>query len=416
MRVTLLLAGMAHPEIPPEPLNITDFGAVSDVNTNQTEAIQKAIDTAAANGGGLVTFPDGEFVVSRLVLRDDVYLHLSENTVLRGAEDWEEYRDEGWISALVRGDGIQNTGILGEGVIDGQNVGRPGGEEGFRGPHIVHLRDSRNIRIEGITFRNSGNYAMLFRDCETISIQDVTVLGGHDGVHIQACQNVSILNGDFRTGDDCIAGTDNKHVTVKNSRFNTACNAFRLGAVHLHVADCHFQGPGEFPHLVTVRRGNPRYTMGAAFVHFSPRDRNPQLPSDHWLIENCTMDQVGAVYAYNHARGLWQQGQPAKNLRFKIIKATEVRQPIRIIGDEERNLHLHLENMSISLSQDGPAQPVIDIQRFGTLRLENVRLQNHHPDTPALRVRNGDSLTLHTVSPGQAAWEIGDVNEFSMED
>lgn len=41
---------------------LAEFGAIGDGNIVCTEAIQNAIDTAAKNGGGIVTFPDGIFL------------------------------------------------------------------------------------------------------------------------------------------------------------------------------------------------------------------------------------------------------------------------------------------------------------------------------------------------------------------
>src|SRR5512137_313096 len=48
--------------------SVARFGAVGDGKTKNTVAIQKAIDTAAAAGGGTVLFPAGRFLCGTLVL------------------------------------------------------------------------------------------------------------------------------------------------------------------------------------------------------------------------------------------------------------------------------------------------------------------------------------------------------------
>jgi polygalacturonase len=57
--------------------DITAFGAKGDSSTNNTAFIQKAIDEAAANGGGRVLIPAGRFVTGVIQLRSGVELHVS---------------------------------------------------------------------------------------------------------------------------------------------------------------------------------------------------------------------------------------------------------------------------------------------------------------------------------------------------
>ena len=46
------------------PVNVKDKGATGNGTTNDTAAVQSAIDTVAANGGGTVFFPPGDYVVN----------------------------------------------------------------------------------------------------------------------------------------------------------------------------------------------------------------------------------------------------------------------------------------------------------------------------------------------------------------
>ena len=112
--------------------------------------------------------------------------------------------------------------------------------------------------------------------------------------------------------------------------------------------------------------------MLSAFVHFAPEDRNPKLPSDNWLVENCTIDNVDRVYGYDIERGGWQTGQPAKRLRFVDVKATGLAGPLRVLGDAQRQFELTLEGVTLAFREDQQDQPLLDLTRFGTLVLRNA--------------------------------------------
>ena len=61
-------------------MNILDFGAKRGAFCG--DAIQRAIDAAAAQGGGRVSVPAGEYETASLVLRSNVELHLEAGAVL----------------------------------------------------------------------------------------------------------------------------------------------------------------------------------------------------------------------------------------------------------------------------------------------------------------------------------------------
>lgn len=57
-------------------LNVKDFGAKGDGKTNDTEAVQAAVDRAEQDGGGVVFFPQGTYVVD--------FVNIGAYTILRG--------------------------------------------------------------------------------------------------------------------------------------------------------------------------------------------------------------------------------------------------------------------------------------------------------------------------------------------
>ncbi len=376
--------------------SIVDFGAFPNDEQLDTEAVQKAIDKAA-EAQGTVRIPAGRFILGNVRLRSGIRLVFEEGAVIQGSTDWRDYGPGRWTDSLFLGEDITNLRIEGAGTIDGADCERPGGEEGFRGPHGIRLVRSKGVVIKDVTIKRAGNYAIICWECSDAQIKGVTFRGGHDGVHAQACQNFVIEDCDFRTGDDCIAGCDNEHFVVRNCQINSSCNGFRLGCVHLLVENCRFWGPGEYPHRITLRQGKPRTNMLSAFVHFAPTDRNPKLPSDDWLVRNCMMMNVDRVYSYDFEKGVWQTGQPAKRLVFENIQAEGIAFPLSVFGDKDRQLDLTLRNVAIGLRPASAQQSVIQARQFGRIVLEGVVLKNDGTQ-PVLRAREGNELILQDVT------------------
>ncbi len=373
-------------------MSITEKGAKAGVEKSATAAIQATIDAVAARGGGIVRVPKGVFNTGTIHLKSKVRLFLEKDAILQGSLTVTDYAgSNGAPPALIQIDGQERVSIEGPGTIDGMNLRKPGGEEGFRGYHTIHVQNSKSIAFRDFTVKNAGNYAFMCRNMQGATLTRISIRGGHDGLHAQACRDIKVTDCDFRTGDDTFAGCDNHDIEVTGTKINSSCNGFRLGCDNLLVRDCEFWGPGESAH-----QSSGRHNMLAAFTHFAPPDRKPQFPSDRWLIDLITLRDVDALYLYDNERGLWQQGQPAKRLIFRNIKATGLMKPLRILGDKRQQLEFLLDSADLSYSSQATAPLAIDVSRFGSLKLKNLTL--HHPKGgPVIRAVDGKILTLENV-------------------
>ena len=125
-----IISQIKEPVFPDKTFKITDFGAVADGKTLNTEAINKAITTCSEQGGGTVLVPKGEFLTGAVHLKSNVNLHVEEGAILKFSTEPKDYlplvqtRWEGNdcynYSPLIYANGQNNIAITGKGTIDGQ--------------------------------------------------------------------------------------------------------------------------------------------------------------------------------------------------------------------------------------------------------------------------------------------------------
>ncbi|MFT3752276.1 MAG: glycosyl hydrolase family 28 protein [Paludibacter sp.] len=244
-------------------ISIIDRGACSSNTTENTVIIQKAIDEVSAAGGGQVLIPAGRFVTGVLHLKSNVEIHLDKYAVLAGSTRRSDYGIPD-ATALLLADKVQNIGITGQGIIDGQgekiiediyrmlNAGtlqdsewktenpwhqvRP--EERNR-PKIINFTNSNNIIIKGITIKNSPNWVQRYDKCVDILMDSIqvesNVYWNNDGVDFVDCKNVKCTNSFFNADDDgiCLKSEDRnsrcENIYVANCVVRSSASAVKLG-------------------------------------------------------------------------------------------------------------------------------------------------------------------------------------------
>ncbi|TXK49859.1 glycoside hydrolase family 28 protein [Pontibacter qinzhouensis] len=109
-------------------VNISDFGAVGDGLTKNTQAFAQAIDAVAAKGGGTVVIPRGMWLTGPIVLKSNINLHAEAGALVLFSKDFDDYplvnvSFEGLntvrCQSPISGVNLQNIAITGSGTFDG---------------------------------------------------------------------------------------------------------------------------------------------------------------------------------------------------------------------------------------------------------------------------------------------------------
>lgn len=123
-----IVPDIKEPKFPDKTFRITDFGAVSDGHTKNTEAFAKAIQACADAGGGRVVVPAGFWLTGPIIFKSNINLHLEEGAIILFSPEFEDYPliKTTWeglpqvrCTSPLYAENVKNIAITGSGIIDG---------------------------------------------------------------------------------------------------------------------------------------------------------------------------------------------------------------------------------------------------------------------------------------------------------
>ncbi len=269
-------------KIPDRIFNASDYGAVGDGITLNTEAIQEAIDAAAEAGGGVVTFPEGTYLSGALFVKSNVELRIDEGVVIKAVQDDAAFPDVWtrvagiemyWPAALINIYEQKNVRITGKGVIDGNgkywwdkfwgDPPRSGGmwtDYNARGIRWAVDYDCKRVRavvaygsedvlMKDFTVKRSGFWTITMTYCSRVHVDGVVIrnnIGGFgpssDGINTDSSSDILVENCDIDCNDDnlCIkSGRDAdglrvnrpaENIVYRNSITRAGHGLFTLGS------------------------------------------------------------------------------------------------------------------------------------------------------------------------------------------
>jgi hypothetical protein len=306
--------------------SILTYGAKGDGVTLNSGFIQKAIDAAAASGGGTVIVPPGRFLTGSFALRSHVTLHLQKGAVLLGSTDRMLYRKINF-HGLILAHNQHHIGITGEGVIDGQGVelaqntmklhreGKLPSDNEAERPTIIHFRKCTAVTVRQITLLQSACWVQLYRECTNVLIENIKVRScaaiTNDGLDIDSCSNVVIRGCDIDSEDDgiCLKSGPRpcENILIEHCRVRSSCNAFKLGTAsvkgfrnivcrHLEIYDTYFSGialelvDGGIMENISISHVRMKTTNNPIFIRLGNRN----APGPIGVLQQVTISDVVA--------------------------------------------------------------------------------------------------------------------------
>jgi polygalacturonase len=183
-----------------------------------TPAINRAIEEAAAAGGGTVFLPAGNYLCYSIHLKSKVSLCLDQGATVVAADPasdpaqsydpaesnkpWEDYQDYGhnhWHNSLIWGEGLNDVAILGPGLIWGRGLSRgwgagPVAEHPGVGNKAIALKNCRNVLLRDLSILHGGHFGILATGVDNLTIDNLKIDTNRDGMDIDCCRNVRVLN------------------------------------------------------------------------------------------------------------------------------------------------------------------------------------------------------------------------------
>lgn len=174
-------------------INIIDFGAKGDGITNDTKAIQSAIDYANAHPQkNKILIPAGTYLISPIFLKSNIVLILTKNTILKAVSNLLE--GQRLVNIILQ----QNITIYGNGgMITMNRSDYTTGEQ----RHGLWMNNSKNVTVYDLTSENCGGDGFCIGGYEAAPCQNIALIDCHsynnrrNALSITNAINVKILGG-----------------------------------------------------------------------------------------------------------------------------------------------------------------------------------------------------------------------------
>ena len=264
--------------LPDREVNVLDFGAVADAFTDDTDAIQAAIDRVHELGGGRVIVPlhnTGRYIITNIMMKSNVELHLEEGTVLWQSQTDSDYkyepfyghdvpmRDINWTHALhvatyplIFARLCRNVKLTGKGKIRSMDTGS---EEKRIGWYPNNCQDRihcisvafigcENYEVRDIEIVRANNYHTDFSASRkgyiaNLKLHEVKCVSGDGFSFSRGANHVKVERCFFESNDDAIVLTSS-YDDPRGIKWWWATPGMINGPHDIEVAHCYLNSGG----------------------------------------------------------------------------------------------------------------------------------------------------------------------------
>lgn len=231
-------------------INAKEIGLTKSDARRNAELLQGAIDRLANDGGGILRFPAGRYLIGGLELRSNITLQIDGGGHLLGSPRLDDYRywkippvrfsedDEG-LRALLYAHGCKNVTIEGNGTIDGQGPKFQAYKKVRAGrPRVIWFAECQRVLVRDVTLKNSAFWMQHYLKCSDLRLHRLNVWNhgstNNDGCDIDCCRDVIVSDCRIDSYDDAIclkSGNDapTQNVLISNCITATHCNHLKTG-------------------------------------------------------------------------------------------------------------------------------------------------------------------------------------------
>jgi polygalacturonase len=400
--------------------NVRTYGAAGDGRQLDSPAIDKAINAAAAAGGGTVYLPAGTYLSGSIHLKSNIHLLIDTGATILGApqamnaydvtEPWSNnpYQDGGhcyFHNSLIWGENLTNVSITGNGTINGGGLvsqdkildqmcgyqywgkSKPAPANVIYpvcrlGNKSIALKLCRNVVIRDITIAHGGHFAILATGCDNMTVDNVIMDTNRDGIDIDCCHDFMM--------SDCRVNSPNDDGICPKSSFALGRN---VPTENLTITNCQVSGFKEGTLLdgtrVPTLRGIGRIKFG---TESSGGFRNCTVSNctfrccrglaleevDSGILEDITITNLSMVDVRNYAiyitTGIRNRGgdlkQPStlRNISISnvIIDHADEWSAIQVMGTKDNPVSgLRLSNIKLICNGGGTQLDMVEPAELG---------------------------------------------------
>lgn len=212
-------------------LNVEVFGAKADEKSDNSQAFKKAWDKACNSLESVnILVPKGKtYYVKHINFTGPCHSGISfeiQGTIKSFPQMYDIPRRL-WIQF----EDVKNMNIFGGGTIDGNGEvwwknsckikkTKPCQSQGA--PTALTFKNCTNLGVTNLKLLNAQQMHVNFQDCNVVEASKLLVVAPEespntDGIHVTRTSNISILESEIRTGDDCISIVNgSRNVDVRN--------------------------------------------------------------------------------------------------------------------------------------------------------------------------------------------------------